>query len=196
MNENFYHHNHKNINPEKGDLIISEPFLPDSNFSRTVILLCEHNDDGSFGFVLNKVSNLRLSDVLRGIESKIDHQVYIGGPVQQNTLHFVHRLPNQLEDSIEVKNGLYWGGNFEQLKVILENDEVNSSEIKFFVGYSGWGEGQLMDEMKVNSWIVSKNAELEQVFNTKAETLWKQTLENMGGKYRMFSNYPVDPRLN
>lgn len=196
MNDNFYQHIHKNTNPEKGDLIISEPFLPDSNFSRTVVLLCEHNEDGSFGFVLNKLSNLHLTDVFEGINTAVDHDVYIGGPVQQNTLHFIHRLPNMLENSIEIKNGLYWGGNFEQLKVILENEVVKSSEIKFFVGYSGWGEGQLMDELKVNSWIVSKNVSADQIFNTKPEMLWKQTLENMGGKFKMFSNYPEDPRLN
>lgn len=196
MEEGYFQHIQKNANPERGDLIISEPFLPDSNFSRTVVLLCEHNEEGSFGFVLNKVSNLHISDIMEGLASKVDHEVFIGGPVQQNTLHFIHRLPNEIENSIEIKNGLYWGGNFEQLKVILENDNVSSSEIKFFVGYSGWGEGQLMDELKVNSWIVSKNIELEQIFNTKPEMLWKQALENMGGKFRMFSNYPEDPRLN
>lgn len=196
MNEEFFQHSNRNVVPEKGDFLISEPFLPDNNFSRSVVLLCEHNEEGSFGFVLNRTSNLRLSDLLQEVHSKVDFEVFVGGPVQQNTLHFIHQMPNYLENSIEIKNGVYWGGNFEQLKILLENDNVNSKEIKFFVGYSGWGEGQLVDELKVNSWIVSKNTDVGQVFNTKSDALWKEALEKMGGKYKMFSKYPENPRLN
>ncbi len=195
MEERFFAYNHPNNSPEKGSLLISEPLMPDDNFSRTVVLLCEHNDEGSFGFVLNRPSELVLGEVMAEFPDA-RHKVFVGGPVQQNTLHYVHRIPDMLEDSIEIKKGVYWGGNFEQLRVLMESNAVEEKQIRFFVGYSGWGVGQLMDEMRLNSWIVFKSTTSEHVFDTKPDELWKLTLENMGGKYRMYSNYPVDPRLN
>ncbi len=196
MNDDFFRHINKDVVPEKGDFLISEPFLPDDNFSRSVVLLCEHNDEGTFGFVLNRPANLKLSNLISELFSPMDFDIFVGGPVQQNTLHFIHRMPNSLENSIEIKNGVYWGGNFEQLKIMLENGSVSPSDIRFFVGYSGWASGQLADELAVNSWIVSKSTDIEEVFNTSPEAFWKKALEKMGGKYKMFSKYPEDPRLN
>ena len=195
MKDRFFAYNHPDNIPEKGSLLISEPLMPDDNFSRTVVLLCEHNEEGSFGFVLNRPSEMVLGEIM--VETpEAKNKVFIGGPVQQNTLHYVHRIPDMLEDSIEIKKGVNWGGNFEQLKVLIESNAIEEQQIRFFVGYSGWGAGQLMDEMKLNSWIVFKGITSEHIFDTKPDELWKLTLEHMGGKYRMYSNYPVDPRLN
>ncbi len=192
-NEYFKYNN--NQKPEKGDLLISEPLLPDNNFSRSVVYLCEHNEDGAFGFVLNRPAKLMLSQIMEDFE-KSENDLFIGGPVQQDTLHYIHRVPELLMESKEIKNGIFWGGNFEQLKFQLENNIIRSQDIKFFVGYSGWAAGQLIDELKINSWIVFKNADITQIFDTEPDVLWKETLTKMGGKYRMFSNYPEDPRLN
>ncbi len=181
--------------PRKGDLLISEPFLADQNFSRTVILLCDHNEEGSLGFVLNKPANFNLNDVTDE-EGLFEKELFIGGPVQQDTLHFIYRSPMVLEGSIEVKEGLYWGGNFEQLLTLAKDQEIRSEDFKFFVGYSGWASGQLMDELNVNSWIISRNIKTEQIFNTDIKSLWKEVLNAMGGKFKVISNFPVDPRLN
>jgi len=194
MEEKFFEF-YNNRTPEKGDLLISEPLMLDNNFSRTVVLLCEHNESGTFGFVLNRPTELTVSQIMEDFDHSAN-PVYIGGPVQQDTLHYIHHVPELLADGREIKNGIYWGGNFEQLKFHLESKEIKQDDIKFFVGYSGWDEGQLADELKVNSWILSKNADIGQIFHTEPDKLWKDTLKKMGGKYRMFSNYPVDPRLN
>ena len=186
---------HEVIIPKKGDLLISEPFLPDPNFERTVILLCEHNDEGSFGFVLNKLSMLKFSDVIQEV-GEFQKPLYVGGPVQQDTLHFVHRVGNTLEGSVPVNDELYWGGNFEQVKVMINSDSIKEYDYKFFIGYSGWGEGQLMDEINAKSWIVCPSANANQVFDTDPSNLWREILKSMGGKYKVFSNYPTDPRLN
>lgn len=191
--EYFKYYN--NLTPQKGDLLISEPFLPDPNFNRTVVLLCEHNDMGTFGFVLNKPSQLFMDDIMDDLSS-LHQEVFVGGPVQQDTLHFIHRKPDLFENAIEVADGLYWGGEYEKLKVLADSGQINKNDFKFFVGYSGWAEGQLSNELKENSWIISRNVEIEHIFDTKPEKLWKIALENMGGKYRMISNYPEDPRLN
>lgn len=184
-----------NAEPKKGDLLISEPFLPDPNFERTVILVCEHNEEGSFGFVLNKPSLMKFEDVLEEV-GEFDATLFVGGPVQQNTMHFVHRVGELLEGSVSIGQGLFWGGDFEQLKELINTKQIDPSDFKFFLGYSGWGEKQLKEELKQNSWIISPNATPEKIFEYDPEKLWRDVLKEMGGKFKMFSNYPDDPRLN
>lgn len=181
--------------PAKGDLLISEPFLPDPNFERSVILICEHNEEGSLGFVLNKPTEHQLSEVLE-VADFLEKQLYQGGPVQLNTLHFIHRAGNMINDGMSVRDGVYWGGNFEQLLSLMNTRQLNPEDIKFFVGYSGWSPGQLEEELKEDSWFVYKQTSAFDVFDSSAQDLWRKVLKNMGGKYRMFSNYPTDPRLN
>lgn len=183
------------IEPERGDLLISEPYLPDPNFERTVILLCEHDENGSFGFVLNKPSQSRLSELVEEVSS-FDADVFVGGPVQQNTLHFLHKSPAKLNGDKEIVNGIFWGIDFENLMSSINMKTVSSDDLKFFIGYSGWSEGQLMEELQAKSWIVYKKATPELVFEMSPEELWREALKNMGGKYRVISNYPTDPRLN
>ena len=182
------------IKPEKGRLLISEPFLPDPNFERTIILLCENNSEGSFGFVLNKPSLANVSDVMDDIKD-FDVPAMVGGPVQQDTLHYLHRVQG-LEDSVEILEGIYWGGNFEKLLFMLETKQMAHKDIKFFLGYSGWSAGQLEVELEQDSWIVSDQAKEELIFDTAPESMWKKTLTIMGGRFSVYSNYPKDPRLN
>lgn len=187
---------YKNIeHPQKGDLLLSEPFLPDQHFERTAILLCEHNEEGSFGFVLNKLSILKVDEVLLDVNS-FDAELYVGGPVQQNTLHFIHNIEELFEGGQEIVNGLHWGGNFEQLMRMMQFGTVDPQKIRFFVGYSGWSENQLQDEIDHNSWIVARGVHPSYIFNTPPEVLWKNILEKMGGRFKVYANYPPDPNLN
>ena len=175
--------------------MISEPFLPDPNFERTVIIICQHSEEGSFGFVLNKPSVMKFDEVMEDIVD-FRETLYVGGPVQQDTLHFIHRAGDLIEGGVEISKNLYWGGNFETLKILIENKQINPNDFKFFLGYSGWGSGQLLDEIKTDSWIISPRATHEKIFDYKPEKLWRDILKEMGGRFRMFSNYPDDPRLN
>ena len=181
--------------PEKGDFLLSEPFLNDPNFERTVILVCENNTEGTFGLVMNKLSDLQLNDVL---EEEIVFPAYlnIGGPVEQNTLHFVHRLGETIEGSIQLNGDLYWSGDFEQIKFLMNSGLVKEEDIQFYLGYSGWASGQLREEMDSSSWFVRKGATSREIFDLESDILWKSILRDMGGKYKVFSNYPSDPRLN
>ncbi|MEM9337683.1 MAG: YqgE/AlgH family protein [Bacteroidota bacterium] len=185
----------KLINPQKGDLLISEPFLPDPNFERTVILLCEHDENGTVGFVLNRAANVRLVDVIDEVGG-FDANLLIGGPVQQDTLHFIHRHQPLVGTSNEIMENAYWGGDYDHLMEMINSRTIPLEDIKFFVGYSGWSPGQLMDEQKANSWIVMKNVTSEMIFDWNNQDLWKACLNNMGGKFKLMSNYPKDPRLN
>ena len=191
----LFNYSFDKIEPQKGDLLISEPFLTDPNFSRTVVLLCEHNEEGSFGFVINKPAEVKLNELLEDAGTRND-DIYVGGPVQQNTLQFIHKNDDLIEGGVEVLDGLYWGGNFEQMMAMMDSNVLSQDDIKFFVGYSGWGAGQLKGELEMNSWIISRNVDTEQIFNSDVESLWKEVLNMMGGKFKIVANFPVDPRLN
>ncbi len=190
-----FFHNGATTVPKRGDLLISEPFLPDPNFERTVVLLCENNEDGTIGFILNKPSLVTLGDVFEELDH-FEKQVFVGGPVQQDSMHFIHRGSINLEGGSRIGEGIYWGGNFEQMKVLIQTNKIQPQDVLYFLGYSGWAPGQLEEEMKENSWFVSPNATESQVFDMDPELLWREVLKNMGGKYKMYSNYPSDPRLN
>ena len=182
------------MNPEKGRLLISEPFLPDPNFERTVVLLCDHNSEGSFGFVLNKPSILKIHEVMEDITS-FENVVYVGGPVQQDTLHFIHRQ-GTINNAVEITTNVYWGGDFESLILLCDTKQVNPDDIRFFLGYSGWGPGQLESELEQDSWIVCDFITDQLLFDTDPQAMWRKALGSMGGRFSVYSNYPLDPRLN
>ena len=183
------------IEPTKGCLLISEPYLPDPNFQRTVILLCEYNEEGAFGFVLNRPSEVKLNEVI-DIGDTFDETVFIGGPVQHDTLHFLHTASEYLPGGTEVYDDLFWGGDFEQLTSLIDTGQASNEDFRFFVGYSGWGPQQLDTEIEENSWIIAPPLESKTLLNTPAEDLWQVVLKSLGGRFEMYSKYPSDPRLN
>ncbi|PRY90803.1 YqgE/AlgH family protein [Mongoliibacter ruber] len=185
----------RKIEPKAGSLLISEPFLQDENFVRSVVLVCEHNENGSFGLVLNKLSILKLNELMDDVPLS-GCEVYVGGPVEQNTLHFIYYGEKLTENSIELAKDLWWGGNFEDVLNKINLGILKTDLIRFFIGYSGWSIGQLDTEIDENTWIVSETVDSENIFTASPEELWKIILKNMGGEYQMLANYPIDPRLN
>ena len=195
MKNNIFFKYKSGVEPTSGCILVSEPHLPDNNFDRTVILLCKHDEEGSFGFVLNRKSNVNLNELMKEAEG-IELPVYIGGPVEQNTLHFVHN-DDTLTDAELVNDSFYWGGDIDLLLSWLQDKVIDKNSVKFFLGYSGWGQGQLMEEIKENSWIVIEPKSSELIFDADGSSeMWKNILEDMGGRYTMYSKYPEDPRLN
>ncbi|WP_420150438.1 YqgE/AlgH family protein [Spirosoma sp.] len=178
---------------KNGDLLIAEPFMGDTNFDRSVVLVCEHNQTGTFGLILNQLTDIHLSDVVEEVHA--DLPLYIGGPVQQNTLHFIHRRPDLIEGSIRVLNDLYWSGDFEQIKQAVNLGTLTERDARFFIGYSGWGEGQLDAELNQKAWIISHTT-AGFLFDTPTKEFWRGVLKRMGGEYKSIAHYPVDPRLN
>jgi len=183
------------IQPKNGALLVSEPFMIDPNFKRSVVLLTEFEITGAVGFVLNQRSNLLLSDLISDLKWA-DFPVFIGGPVENDSLHFLHRCYDKIKSGTEIRDGLFWGGNFEALKVLLQNNELKHDEIKFFIGYSGWGAGQLENEMKENSWLVTDKFDSEVVFVEDEENLWREVIIGLGPKYAHIANFPENPRWN
>ncbi|TAE00382.1 MAG: YqgE/AlgH family protein [Bacteroidetes bacterium] len=176
---------------KQGYLILSEPFLPDSNFERAVILICEHSTSGTFGLVINKATDLILSEVT---DFQYDAVIFNGGPVELNSLHFIHTF-SEIDGCVALKDGVYWGGDYRQIQTYALLGKLTPTNCRFFVGYTGWGEHQLHSELKKNSWIIS-TFELQKIFDVAADELWREILRSMGGRYKVFSNFPTNPQMN
>lgn len=193
-NDNIFKIEFNNVPPQKGSVLISEPFLQDSYFQRSVIFLTEHSDNGSMGFVLNKNLDIFLNDIIKGLEIDKKIPVFLGGPVNVDTLFFLHNL-DFIPDSYKVTDNVYLNGDFEFLKDYLNSGGKIEGKIKFFFGYSGWEEDQLIDELEENSWLVTAIPEKE-LLSTKNQKVWEKTLSSLGGKYKKWTQFPKDPALN
>lgn len=193
INIDFFKINHKKVEPRVGKVLIAEPGLMDVNFKRSVILLVEHNDKGSVGFVLNRILDFDLNELLPDFPS-FPATISIGGPVGPNSIHFVHTLGNLIPNSVRVSDGLYWGGDFDSLKENIAKGKATRRNIRFFVGYSGWGAGQLEDELKQYSWVVSE-LDLIQILASQ-DDLWRKAVLQLGPKFKPWTIYPENPSLN
>ena len=189
------------LNPNKqsgipigsGKLLIAEPFLADPNFARSVILLCEHNEEGTIGFSLNRPTQHTLGDLLPELYTPL-LPVFQGGPVQLDTLHMLHRTPDALGGT-EISAGIYWGGSYEALQESVNQNNYQPIDVRLFVGYSGWGAGQLEKEIEEGSWIVA-NVSPELIFETDPDQLWKRAIESLGSNFAYLVNMPINPQLN
>jgi putative transcriptional regulator len=181
------------LKPEKGLLLLAEPFMLDDHFSRSVIYLCEHNNDGSYGFIVNNMLNLKLNDIITD-EDLPAVDVFYGGPVHATSLFYIHELGHVINDSLRISDSIYTGGDFNQIVEFLNLGVLDLTKIKFFLGYSGWSKNQLKDELKTNSWIIS-DLEDENIFEDNND-LWKSVLERKGGKYKAIANFPLNPSDN
>ncbi|MFI2743619.1 YqgE/AlgH family protein [Zhouia sp. PK063] len=181
--------------PQKGHLLIAEPsIIGDVSFNRSVVLLAEHNSEGSIGFILNKPLSFTLNELVK--EISIAFKVYNGGPVEQDNLYFIHRVPELIPNSIEIANGIFWGGDFEAIVDLINTEQIKEEDIKFFLGYSGWGELQLNEELQSSAWIIVENTYESNVIKKDAHYFWKEKMVELGGDYVLWSNAPENPTLN
>lgn len=179
----------------KGNLLIAEPsIIGDLSFNRSVILLADHNKDGSVGFIINKPLKYNINDLIPDINATF--KIYNGGPVEQDNLYFIHNIPDLIPNSIEISNGIYWGGDYETTKDLINKGKVNKDNIRFFLGYTGWDENQLETEMKDNSWIITKNNYENKIIGKSPSLFWKKQIMELGGDYLIWANAPENPYLN
>lgn len=180
---------------EKGMLLVAEPsIIGDLSFHRSVILLAEHGTTGSVGFILNKPLEYTLNDLIPEIESY--HTIYNGGPVEQDNLYFMHTIPNLIPESIEITHGIYWGGNFDVTKDLLQSSLIAKDEIRFFLGYTGWDANQIEEEIQGNIWLACNNIYQHSIFAQVTKGFWKKKMKELGGEYLLWFNAPSDPNLN
>ncbi len=181
--------------PKKGKLLIAEPTLiGDLSFNRSVVLLTEHNKNGSVGFILNKPLDYTISDLIPDINIPI--QVFNGGPVEQDNLYFIHKAPHLIANSVEISDGIFWGGDFEKTIQLINQKIISEDDIRFFLGYSGWSSKQLDEELESKSWIIVPNEYGNAIIQKSSIAFWKEKLEELGGDYLLWSNSPENPSLN
>jgi len=183
-----------NIKPGRGKILISEPFLFDYYFKRSVILLAEHNKEGSFGVIINKPMAVSFNEVVKDFPT-FDARIFLGGPVKTDSLFFLHTLGDSIDDSIPVLEGLYWGGELERVRELILLGQLNDSNFRFFIGYSGWMAHQLDNELNRDSWLVS-TLNANQIMNAQSNLLWQDSLLDLGEKYRHWTIFPTEPTLN
>ncbi len=193
---NIFKVTHNDILPAQGSLLISEPFLQDAYFQRSVVLLVEHTQEGSMGLVLNKKTELSVNTFFADLQEFPKIPIYLGGPVSANRLFFIHSLGEMIiPNSLKINDHLYFDGDFNTLVRYIQNGYPIEGKVKFFLGYSGWQKGQLHDEINKNSWVVSY-ASNRNVLLAEGEDFWRKTLESLGNQYKTWTKYPKEPSLN
>jgi putative transcriptional regulator len=180
--------------PQKGRILISEPFLMDNYFKRSIVLITEYSETGAVGFVLNKPVNMKVNEIMTDFPA-ISAIVSLGGPVQTNTLHYVHTLGDIIPGSVKVIGNIFWGGEFNIIKRLLESGSLNNDNIRFFLGYSGWQSNQLEDELNDNAWVVAEISP-EEIMTPMNKFFWNKTLNKLGKKFQMWANFPENPQMN
>ena len=180
---------------KKGNLIVAEPTVfSDENFNRSVILLVDHSQSGSVGFILNKKLEYSTKEIMP--ELKFEFPIYNGGPVKQDNLYFIHNKSILISGSLAIKNEIHWGGDFKKALDLINEKKIKSDEIKFFLGYSGWDKNQLENEIQSNSWIVVNDNKNDKILLEDCENIWKDNLTKLGGNYMIWSNSPENPNHN
>lgn len=180
---------------KKGQVLLAEPFMLDPNFKRTAVILCEYSqEEGSVGFVMNKPLNMRVDSLIEGFPD-FEADVFFGGPVATDTIHYIHNVGDLLDDSQPVLPGVYWGGDFDKLKFLISSELIQPQHIRFFVGYSGWSTGQLENELEMGSWVIAP-MDINYLFKSEPSLLWQQVMQNKGDRYTVISQVPDEANWN
>lgn len=196
MNENWeklFRARYNGVPAAPGRVLVAEPFLMDIGFSRSVVYLTDHNEEGSVGFVLNKPLNVRAGDVVAELKG-VAFPVYYGGPVGRETLYYIHQRAD-IPGALAVRDGVYYGGDFGAVARMAREGELEEWDIRFFAGYSGWSGGQLEKELKENSWLVGE-LPLTELFGGGGAELWRRAMASLGAEPSIWAKFPEDPRMN
>ena len=180
--------------PAKGKILISEPFLPDTFFSRSIVYLTDHTPQGSVGFILNKKIDLTLDNAISGFEGW-NEKLNMGGPVAPDTIHYLHTMGDMIPKSVFVEDNIFWGGDIDSIRDLVSSGSITSAQIRFFLGYSGWSAGQLERELNEDSWVIAK-VRPEIILNNRGEDTWKRVLRSFNNKYRIWADFPDSPEMN
>ena len=177
---------------ESGTILISSPFMDDGLFGRSIVLITDYSEEkGAVGIVLNKSTEIKVSDVSTDFPIK-EMKLYAGGPVQAEHLFILHTYGDIIENSVHIIDNIYWGGNKQQIEEYINQGKIDVKNIKFFLGYSGWAANQLNDELQTESWIISEFSKEINILNSmeSMDNLWKKYVLKFGNKYKKWLIFP------
>lgn len=184
---------------ETGTLLAAWPDLRDPNFMHSVVLICEHTENGAYGLVLNRRTEYKVGQLLpdHPLLGQSELPVHFGGPVDHTSLQFLHRIPGQVPGGHPIAGELHIGGNLQALgRYLLENPDSAASTVRMFVGYSGWGAGQLEGELGIGSWLPAA-FDVGVIFEeTDSSSAWRRVVRSVGGESRGLENLPPDASWN
>jgi len=181
-----------------GGLLCAWPDLVDPNFFRRVLVVCQHSDEGAYGLVLNDPLEATTKDLMPShpILGSLEFPVFRGGPVDPGTLQYLHRIPRELPGAVSITDEVWMGGDFDALTRFIEKaPERALGEVRLFLGYSGWGEGQLEEELRGGSWVPATCGP-EEVFSDDPEGAWQRVLRGLGEVGEGLADLPPDPEWN
>ena len=181
--------------PKKGSVLLSDPFLADGYFTRSVVILCDYSKEGAFGFVLTNYLEIDFTSIDTSFPVP-NAKISVGGPVDTEHLFYIHEFGSRVDESILIKENLYFGGNYSKLQEILLENKENENKVRFFMGYAGWGYSQLIEELKENAWIVVDNISAAEILDTERTDFWKYCMEKQGSRYKIISQFPLNPNEN
>lgn len=180
--------------PARGKILISEPFLSDTNFSRSVVLLVDHTEEGSMGIIMNKKLPMMVNDVVKEFKYLNDIPLYRGGPVGTDTLFYLHTLED-VKGAYPIGNGMYLNGDFNAIKKYILQGNLIEGNIRFFLGYSGWENEQLKQEIEKDTWMIG-SGDVVSLMGLPVKDMWRISLGSLGAKYETWSHFPRIPSLN
>jgi putative transcriptional regulator len=191
MKASYYTRINETKKIEAGSILVAQPFWNEEMYQRVVALVIEHNSRGTTGILLNRKSNLLISEAIPSLD--IMKPLYYGGAFQTKIISYLHRNMN-IPDSVYLGNGIFWGGNFDVISGMISQQKIKNKDINFYAGFTNWAAGQLEIEV-INSkwWVCETNA--DELFSIESDELWEESLEQCGNSYAMFKNIP-DPSFN
>ena len=180
-----------------GTFLASAPDLMDPNFMHRVVLMCQHSPEGAYGLVVNCPAEVKVSMLMpdHPVLGSCDFPVHSGGPVGLDTLQFVHRVPDRIEGGLEISDGLYLGGELEQMAMCLAAEDEAAATIRLFLGYSGWSAGQLEQELSDGSWLPAPLS-VDAVFMNDTHATWREVVRSIGPASEGLENLPPDVSWN
>ncbi len=181
------------LSPKPGRILVASPTLRDMFFKSAVVIVAEHNENGTIGYIINKYSGVNIDSVIEDFPVK-DIKLYMGGPVGQDLLNFIHNAGNLIKDSTPIGNGLYLGGNLDTIKDLMSKGILLPEHIKFFIGYAGWEDSQLITELTEKHWVVSKISNGDELLTEEYD--YKYEINRMDDSFRLWKNFPDDPVMN
>lgn len=183
--------------PNQGSLLIAEPFLREDYFCHAVICITDYeNGKSAMGIVMNKPTRYTLCELVPDIYPDFNLPIYCGGPLSCDRLYYIHTLGNTIRDAKEISNGLFIGGNFDDIITYINEGNNTKGIVRFFLGYSGWDPCQLENELKHNVWAVASNHNNHELLVGENDNYWHRYVKSMGDEYRGWQYHPENPQYN